>query len=692
MGNAWVSRSAGFRYTLGIMLWVACSVLPISAEERRSDSRSLSDLFGDVLSENALEICRRARQQPLESRFQTLFGHVFPPETENVRISIDFLPTNPSPPVAEKDGSAKSPLLATEAQNRLPSGGSLVSPALELVETARRLGKLEELRDEIKRRSPTGIEQIKARDAMLLLVVAATANFEQYGIQLNEFMTLVRESPITDPVRASEVVVVWHGVSQEQTRTEIRDLLLLLREQMKFDGNSHRERVKRHIFTLNHLLDEQLVQSGSTPPEQTTGESSEYWHPVSRRTAHTRGEGFPDPAWSVTPTRARHISSHDDDYLYFASPLRGNYEIEGDLTTFGYREIRLAVGTIWAGPLYDHERLSWGNFRRELPHLKLDKRFSNFGEHMHVRVVVRDGQRTTSINGRDVFTSAQGPKSDPWVAAHSPWPASGEMQNVRITGNPEIPEELDLIANPDLPGWLPYYDESAGQSGSNWNVSEQRPSTLLERLNPFADRSTPILIGRTSNAPRGSSQESLLRYHRPMLEDGTIEYEFYYKAGELEVFPAVDRLAIVFDSDRVGIHWITDGKFDTTGVDPANFHPVSNDQPIPLTPNAWNRIRLSLKGDNLEVALNEQSIFTRKLEPENLRTFGLFHYSDRTTAMIRNLRWRGEWPRELPPVNRQELADLTLEQTLDRGPELPVVFEHDFSRGLPLEKIWISGK
>ncbi|HUG17641.1 MAG TPA: hypothetical protein VMM56_01605, partial [Planctomycetaceae bacterium] len=87
MGNAWVSRPAGFRFTLGIMLWVAFSVLPISAEERRSDFRSLSDLFGDALSENALEVCRRARQQPLESRFQTLFGHVFPPETENVRIS-----------------------------------------------------------------------------------------------------------------------------------------------------------------------------------------------------------------------------------------------------------------------------------------------------------------------------------------------------------------------------------------------------------------------------------------------------------------------------------------------------------------------------------------------------------------------------------------------------------------------------
>jgi hypothetical protein len=98
-----------------------------------------------------------------------------------------------------------------------------------------------------------------------------------------------------------------------------------------------------------------------------------------------------------------------------------------------------------------------------------------------------------------------------------------------------------------------------------------------------------------------------------------------------------------------------------------------------------------LKGDVVEIALNGESILARDLEPENLRTFGLFHYADQTQARVENLRWRGGWPKELPALEGQELADLSLEEQLARGPELHTIFEHDFSQGLPQDKIWVAG-
>lgn len=683
-----LGRSAWRLFVLSVLLWGSPSAF---AAPIRSDTRSLLELFGEAVSRDVLEVRRLVRGMKPEQRYDYLLREVLPPEANRIRIAIDFLPTNPSPRVIEKYGSGKMPLIPATGEIRIPSGGVLVSPAIDLIDAALQLGKLEELKETLTERSPAESEQIKAQSALLILIAAAQGEREQYAGRLIEFMTLVRETPVTDPERAPELVVVWKGAEAAETRSDIRDLLFFLCEQMKSGANVHRERVKRHVFSLNHLLDEQIVQHEREIPPGAGQKNVEHWQPVSRRTARTRGEGFPSSAWSASPTRARHISSHGDDYLYFASPLRGEFEIEGDLSTFGYREIRLAVGTVWAGPLYDHERMSWGNFRQEMPHIRLEKRFASLGDQMHTRVVVRNGLRTTYVIGRKVFTSPQESTSDPWIAAYGPWHTSGEVQNLRITGNPEIPEEIDLIARTDLPGWLPYYRESAGQPGNHWSLAETRPASWIERINPFRERPPRILTGRTSNAPAGSFQESLLRYHRPMLEDGTIEYEFYYQQNQYAVFPALDRVAFVFNAEQAGIHWLTDGIYDVTGVDPANFSASQLGHAPQLRADDWNHVKLALKGDLVEVVLNGASILSHKLEPENLRTFGLFHYSDQTTVMIRNLRWRGEWPKELPPLEDQELADVSLEEELAGGPELRTVFAHDFSEGLPQDQIWCSG-
>lgn len=674
--------------TLFVLMAIQFDATEASAREFNSDARSLHQLFGEEISTDALEITRRSRQMPPEQRFRYLRDQVLPRGTNQVRIATDFVPTNPSPPVLEKYGSPDLPLINFSGDRRIPSGGVLVSPAIDLVETARELGKLNELRTEVSELSPVQTEQVKARLAILILIEAAEGNRDRYITRVNDFMTLVRESPVSDIDRSPEMVVVWEGAVNAQTRNEIRDFLLLLREQMKFGNYRHRERIKRHVSSLHFLLDEQLVQQGSEGPGP---EPLAHWHVVSRDRAATRGSGYPNAYWTATPARTRHVSSHGSDYLYYDIPLRGDYELEGDLSTFGYREIRFAVGTLWAGPLHDLKRITWGDFRGKRPDIQLDPPFAKFGELMRARVVVKDGFRTTYINGRNVFTSPQGLQSDPWVAAMTPWIASGEMQNVRITGNPEIPDEIDLIATSDLPGWLAYYGETVGSSGHTWNLRQSQPTTVIERLNPFRGDVPKVLIGSTSYAPRGSYQESLLRYHRPMTEDGAIEFEFYYSEEQSEVFAALDRCAFVFDRERAGIHWITDGNFDPTGMDPANFTVVANGRPIPLITDSWNQLRLTLKGDAVEVALNGDAILTRELEPENLRTFGLFHYSDQTTAMVRNLRWRGTWPKQLPALEQQELADFSLEAELARGPELHTVFEHDFSQGLPQDRIWVTG-
>jgi hypothetical protein len=166
----------------------------------------------------------------------------------------------------------------------------------------------------------------------------------------------------------------------------------------------------------------------------------------------------------------------------------------------------------------------------------------------------------------------------------------------------------------------------------------------------------PNATASSPEAPRigvpGSLQESLLQYHRPMLEDGEIAYEFYYEPGKALVHPALDRLAFLLAPDGVAIHWLTDAQYDRTGLDPGNtaVEPAHRRGPerLPLKPRDWNRLELSLAGDVVTLRHNGVDVFERPLEPTNGRTFGVFHYADATEARVRNVVYRGDWPRALP--------------------------------------------
>lgn len=645
------------------------------AQDARDDQHSLSHLFGNSLTPDPLEVYRLSRQMPVARRYKYLLEKVLPADSNEIRLTIDYLPTNPSPPVIKNYGAGDSPLEFPAGQARRPAGGVLISPAIELVEAAQQLGKLDELRANVSRRSSADVEQVKARLVMEILIAWA-GNVEPAEETLTELISLVRTTAVTDSERAPESVILASGFQSPDRLDQCYDLIYLLYSQTHTEKSLHSDRFQRHISSLYFLVD---LQQQPDAPRGPAAYSLAHWNKVSRCTAETRGKGFPNAVWTAREHSASKVTSHDDDYLYYAIPLQGEYEIEADLTTFDYREIRLSVGDRWLGPRYTLFDCQRGSFRTELPSVPLKSPLAHMHEQMRARAVVRGDACEFSINGRRVWTQQLHPPGDPWVALQCSWFTHGAVENLRISGHPEIPEELDLLSSNELPGWLPYFEESAGEPESDWRM-------VRSNLND-----APELTGRSRPGLRGARQESLLRYHRPMLEDGTIEYEFFYKEGESAVYPTLDRCCFLFDRDGTGIHWLTDGRYDPTGIDPANLTASKSVSTIPLIEGAWNRTRLSLSGDTVTLALNDVTRLTCQLEPENQRTFGLFHYADQTEARVRKLRWRGAWPKQLPDLREQELADYSVEDKIADGPELPVVFEHDFSEGLPPDKIWGGG-
>ncbi len=180
-----------------------------------------------------------------------------------------------------------------------------------------------------------------------------------------------------------------------------------------------------------------------------------------------------------------------------------------------------------------------------------------------------------------------------------------------------------------------------------------------------------------------------------MLEDGTVDIDFFYREGEMLVHPMMDRLCFLLRPDGVNVHWLTDGAFDRSGLAPDNeFREPQNrrgPKQLPLKNGQWNLLRLQLLGDVVSLYLNGQEIYQRELESTNQRAFGLFHFADRTEARIRSIVYKGDWSRTLPTIDEQELADPEQRRIESQLADLPAKFTHDFSDGLTTNQITVYG-
>lgn len=628
--------------------------------------RALGAIIGEpILEQNTAGIRAEAGALSDAERMGFLADWVLPNSYRStIRMAADFSQTYPRPTAdVHSNRGARS-----------ASGGDLVAPAIDLLAAARRLGALPKLRVTVDEWSPPDRQQELAKAAFLAAIAVSAKRFDDANRQLEQLRELIQVLPVTRAERGAEAVATWIAIGHPETQEAAGDLLLVLYEQARNKIGPRSERWHRHIYSLKQDLETRF-----TTAENLRFNSQDHalrnWHAVSRATSETCGLGYPLAKWDTRPGRVRHVTSHDHDYLYYASPIQGDFVVEADVTTFGFRDIHLGYGNVWAGPGFDLKGCLVGEFRGDFPVVPIQPKLADPGEEMRVRLEVRNGVRTTSINGRNVFQVQQSAGGDPWLAIHSAWYANGTVRNLVIKGAPNVPAEINLMAMPDLPGWLPYFDESVGHAEADWRADSSGELSVLRGLR---------------NESVDTDCESLLRYHRPMLEDGTIEYEFFYRDSvdrSFRVHPALGRLVFMMSPNGVRTHWVTDGRSDTTGLSPANItdEPEHRRGPetLPLNNDAWNRLRLKLAGNRVDLYLNDQMVCSRMLESTNQRTFGLFHYADQTETQVRNLRWRGSWRRRLPEVVDQELVEDPVHRLVADGAALPLVLDHSFENGLP---------
>lgn len=647
---------------------VSCSA--VRAEKGVTSSKhyhaALSPVFDErVLQDNAEAVCDHVKSLPAKQRFSLLTQWVLPnSHRSNFRLTVSFhIPDSDSDITRSNGGALLPPLLVV---------ANMESPSFELVRAASELNRLTELRETVGAVPPGDSMHERCRRSLLIMIDIESGATESAQKQLaaagSDLHKLTRrELAIPCP----ETLAVFQGIQHDATRDISLEILSFLVDSLiRVDRISSNDPQDRTIAALAGWAQAQNAADAQSRNNQAQFRLTQ-WAPVSRITQRTRGSGFPSAFWAGRRGVVNNITSHDEDYLYFQSPLYGNYEVECDVTTVQWRHSHLMVCGNWIAPVWGVSRVDVGGFQRLLKHFTIDPPLSPLVDWIRYRTVVHNDVRSTFINGRLVDEQQLSADHDPWLAVRSPWYSEGGVRNLRITGQPEIPETVRLSPQPGLDQWVPGFDAIVGH---DWLLAN--------------DANGDQIVGVKRNAQlSGTYCESVLQYHRPMLEDGTIEYDFLYKEHDVHVHPSFDDVALLLLPDRVRLHRMTNGVYDLTDTDPTLAEDASTDQrdlnALPFKHNDWNHIQLNLTGSIVRVSLNGALVLEQPLKPTGRRRFGLFHYADQTQAVVRNIRWSGTWPKSLPLESEQELADP--EQSF-RELDGTQVFRHDFAKdGIPEE-------
>ncbi|MCI0359346.1 MAG: DUF1583 domain-containing protein, partial [Planctomycetaceae bacterium] len=584
---------------------------------------------------DAYAVWRRSASLPPEERYKLLAAWVLPSkEHPTFRLRADFTPTDPVPPTAA-DAQTSGPI---------HTGGEIVSPAAELVAAAAELGRLDELAKEIEAAASSQGMTKEERSvlALQLLLDVARKDDAAAGGRLKRLAALAKDLPPHIPVhqRYGDMVAVRAALDRPALRADA----LALAEQLVASPVSKGPLTNWWRPMAHRLLG--LARGWNDPDAGDRSRTSvppglTQWIAVNHPTAAGRGTGAPLPSWRFTRGQTDFLTGNGRDALYFRSPLTGDFELRYQISTPENRQMQLLYGGTLLSLAPDGASL-----RRRRPGqaesvVPLAEKPALLGEWAELRLVVKDGALFAFVGDKQVHTERLEMHFDPWLAVRSAEPHFlGGMRNVQLLGSPTIPSEVRIFAGSDLAGGLAeYFGESVAGAGAAWTKTGDE------------------IVGRSIVNSPGSFRESLLQYHRPLVEDGEVEYEFYYEPGKAEVHPALDRLVFLLHPDGPRLHWLTSGAYGLRdGLAPDNSEPLAGAMPVPFKTREWNKLKLTLVTGEVVIAVNGQEVARRKLEASNLRTLGWFHYTDASTARIRNVVYRGQWPTQLPPIDQQQLA------------------------------------
>ncbi len=609
-----------------------------------ADRRADHALLGEAISAGrADEVLRATRGLAPEPRFDALAAWVLPAaDRPTFRVAGRFSPLDPPPPEGDTPGPGSAPA-------RSLRGGDPESPATDLVAVARDLGRLDALADRVEAAPAPTTADARGRLALLAIARAAQGRDDAASAALAKLRDLAGTTRPGDPDWTRWPELLASLATSDRPALNAAAAALLVEP----------EATANQVQGVDDFWLRQVHRALSVARMRALGESADDpppipgWATVQRARMTMRGAGYPRSAWVVRDGEFHHASGLRGDALILKTPLLGDFTVDCELTTRAGGEAAFNYGGWLIRPDPSGGSIMVQQDDAVQPQVSLTSPLDlkAQGGWAATRLALKGDRLTLTINGRLVFDRTVAIDADPWLILQATGPLGAGARNFRIGGRPVVPEKIRISDGPGLAGWTATeFEELMVGDAAAWRkrgdeIVGRRAADPSANLNGFA---------LPSAAP--AAAESVLRYRRPMLEDGTISYEFLHDPGKTGVHPSLGRLAFLIEAEGVSIHRLTDGIHDRSGLDPGNAsaEPACRRGPAspPLRPGEWNRVALAIRGDVATITLNGTLIYERPIEPTNQRGFGLFHRDDRTEARVRAVTFEGDWPRVPPALAR----------------------------------------
>jgi predicted Zn-dependent protease len=599
----------------------------VSGDEQLARHASVGDHFHHL---DAPAVWRHCLGLPLDERYRYLADWVIP----NAHHPFFRLFNFPFPVGRESEIPVEASVV------RLENGSLYAAPCWELLSAAQRLNRLGELRDVVTATSEQSAMHRRGKLA-LLLMIAAAANDPDAARDLSLKLQ-------TDLSAISHQLPEWERYP-EYTAT----LALVNRPDL---NPIARELTQKQIDKYKEQSNEQWAISKLSPVvrtievrvDKTTGASPQLtqWHSGSILTSRRRVTGKYPTVWLYRRGLIEQFPAETVRPLFFQSPMTGEFEVTADFSLLPNREAVLGYSMSGISPYPDRKGVHTITLLKG--DQRLDKEFPAGSEETvaNIRLVVKNRRVTWFVNGVEMTSGPLTDVPDPWLAIQGRHAYSqSTIRNLRILGNPTIPDSINLSMVSDLINWrADEYGDRIGPESDKSAEWFQRGDELVGRLRK--DRSIP-------------DQPCLIVHQRPLTFDGELTYEFFYKPNEFEVYPAFGRTCWFISPDGIRRRQLNDAvwELDDTVSSIGGVKEVAATGSAPkLKTDDWNTVLLTWRGNDLTISVNDQEITRDEIEAGNTRQFGLFRYSERQQSRVRNVILKGDWPKALPVIADQELA------------------------------------
>jgi tetratricopeptide (TPR) repeat protein len=600
------------------------------------------------LSHAVWSLTRQMRTRPAEEQYSTLKLWTLPVEK---RRSLRYLSAYlPGPQVPASFLSAEQQVVFSGEQ---PAPG-LVSSFSLLVDAARKAGKLDELQVEVDQ---AVAEKLPLADGLATLIAVArnvASVAERLNRLIEESQSRVKSPPAVEAQTAHYRAARWldlqilhAAVASGSYHDEVLELgKAILQENRNAQG------IERLLLIVRIIAVAECQRLSPAEQQAVLLPTLRLWH--SSDPLQMMPNDRPPAWWTAIDGKVSRISGPALNQLRFKYPLTGTFEFSMESNSNSFSDLELG----------------YGSFVPDLA-FRFNSVLSSSSDWTRHSVQVSPDLIRFYSNGKLTNTVPSSAGPTPWLYLAAYDSHRFVLRNFKITGEPTIPREVNLLSGDRLDGWKSVQGDRISiplLHGGPRRKAATSQEVDQPQSRPFAwEFKDGVLNGESLLAAKQMTPAHLL-YFRPIQNGDTLKYEFFYQPDKTLIQPALGSLALLLKPDGVRLHWL-----DSTLPDSSLFE-VDNEidekqnrrgpDTLPLKPAEWNEMQISLDADTVRLTLNGQLIFERPIEASNTRHFGLFYDRQLTDAKVRNVVLTGKWPEKLTP---EELANVLIPENADES-------------------------